>query len=168
MGKGNRMITVYKLPALAKQKERENRKLIVQLKKRKPGDLDRVTLELHRKAFQHLDCLDCANCCKTLGPRIIQRDIDRISKFLNLKPEEYFDKYLRIDEDGDFVFKTMPCPFLAEDNYCMVYEVRPKACAEYPHTNQRKIHTILDLILKNTQTCPAVLTIMEKLKTHYT
>ena len=162
------MIQPERLSDLAKNNKRENQKIIERLKARKPKDLDKVTNHLHREAFSHINCLDCANCCKTLGPRIVQKDIDRISKFLNLKPDELIAQYLRIDEDGDHVFKSMPCPFLADDNNCLVYEVRPKACADYPHTDRRKIHQILDLTLKNTHTCPAVFEIVENLKKHYT
>ena len=162
------MIQPERLSDLAKNNKRENQKIIERLKARKPKGLDKVTNHLHREAFSHINCLDCANCCKTLGPRIVQKDIDRISKFLNLKPDELIAQYLRIDEDGDHVFKSMPCPFLADDNNCLVYEVRPKACADYPHTDRRKIHQILDLTLKNTHTCPAVFEIVENLKKHYT
>ena len=162
------MIQPERLSDLAKNNKRENQKIIERLKARKPKGLDKVTNHLHREAFSHINCLDCANCCKTLGPCIVQKDIDRISKFLNLKPDELIAQYLRIDEDGDHVFKSMPCPFLADDNNCLVYEVRPKACADYPHTDRRKIHQILDLTLKNTHTCPAVFEIVENLKKHYT
>jgi len=152
---------------LALQKKQENQKFIKTLKVKKPKDLDEVTRNFHEAAFNHINCLDCANCCKTLGPRLVQKDIDRISKFLKLKTDVFIAKYLRIDEDQDYVFKSMPCPFLDDDNYCMVYDVRPKACAEYPHTNQRKIHKILDLTLMNTLTCPAVFEIVEGLNRHY-
>jgi Fe-S-cluster containining protein len=161
------MEELQKLLDLARQKKSENQKFLQRLKARKPGNLDEITHQLHDEAFQHIDCLDCANCCKSLGPRIVQKDINRISKFLNLKPAEFIEKYLRLDEDGDYVFKSMPCPFLATDHYCMIYKVRPKACATYPHTDQRKIHQILDLVWKNTLTCPAVAEIVEKMKVPY-
>jgi Fe-S-cluster containining protein len=152
---------------LAQLKRQENQKFFKKLKSRKPADLDEITRDLHKKAFEQINCLDCANCCKTLGPRIVQKDIDRISKFLNLKQDELIEKYLRIDEDGDYVFQSMPCPFLAADNYCTIYEFRPKACAEYPHTDRRKFHQILNLTLKNTFVCPAVYVIVERLKVNY-
>ena len=161
------MIDLTKLSDLAKKQHNANKKLVSRLKSKKPRDLDAETGKLHDQAFAHINCLECGNCCRTLGPRILQKDIDRIAKFLGLKPDGLVAKYLRIDEDGDYVFKSMPCPFLGEDNYCSIYEVRPKACAEYPHTDRRKIHQILDLTLKNTHTCPAVFEIMEGLKKKY-
>jgi hypothetical protein len=75
--------------------------------------------------------------------------------------------YLKIDEDGDFIFQNMPCPFLLPDNYCSIYEVRPKACQEYPHTDRRKFHQVFSLTLKNIYTCPAVYEIAEELKKNY-
>ncbi|MCB0807144.1 MAG: YkgJ family cysteine cluster protein [Bacteroidales bacterium] len=161
------MIEPEKLLEQAKLKFSENRKFVARLKSRKPKDLDETTHQLHFDAFHKINCLDCGNCCKTLGPRIVEKDIDRISKSLHLRPNEFIKKFLRVDEDGDYVFKSMPCPFLGADNYCSVYEVRPKACAGYPHTDQRKIHQILDLTLKNTKTCPAVFEIIENLKDNY-
>ncbi|MCB0822344.1 MAG: YkgJ family cysteine cluster protein [Bacteroidales bacterium] len=151
----------------ANKKLKENKTFLARLKSKKPGNLDRIVSDLHTEAFNRINCLDCGNCCRTLGPRILQKDIDRIAKFLGLKPDGLIANYLRIDEDGDYVFKSMPCPFLGEDNYCFIYEVRPKACAEYPHTNRRKFHQIIDLTLKNTETCPAVYEIIEGLKENY-
>jgi Fe-S-cluster containining protein len=161
------MFDPVKLYSLAKKKEKENRKFFSWLKTKNPRDLDTVVHELHDKVFPETDCLECANCCRSLGPRLTMPDIDRISKFLKIKTEKFIETYLRTDEDGDFVFQKMPCPFLMPDNYCSVYAVRPKACCEYPHTDRRKFHQLLSLTLKNSFTCPAVLEIMEGLKIHY-
>jgi hypothetical protein len=69
-----------------------------------------------------------------------------------------------MDEDKDAVLKHAPCAFLGTDNYCSIYESRPNACREYPHTDRKKMHQILDLTMKNTLVCPAVLEITERLK----
>ena len=74
------------------------------------------------------------------------------------------EKYIRIDEDGDYVFKTMPCPFLMPDNYCQIYENRPKACKEYPHTDRKKFYQITNLSIKNSHVCPIVYEVLEDLK----
>jgi len=81
-----------------------------------------------------------------------------------MRPAAFTEKYLRTDEDGDQVLQLLPCPFLGTDNYCGIYEVRPKACREYPHTDRRNMHEILDLTLKNTAVCPAVFEILERMK----
>jgi uncharacterized protein len=161
------MIDIERLAGMAKMKEGENRKFFSRLKARVPKDLDGMVHHLHDEAFSKINCLDCANCCKSLGPGIMTKDIERISKFLNLKKETFTKTYLKIDEDGDFVFQNMPCPFLLSENCCSIYDVRPKACAEYPHTDRRKFHQLLNLTLKNTFTCPAVYEIVEGLKKNY-
>ncbi len=162
------MFDLEKINELAKKKEKENRKFFARLKVKRPGNLDVVVRELHNEVFSAIQCTNCANCCKTLGPRITETDIDRLSKFLNLKTDKFIATYLRVDEDRDYIFKTMPCPFLLPDNYCSVYEVRPKACRDYPHTNRRKFHQLYSLLhLKNSYTCPAVLEIIEGLKKYY-
>jgi len=148
----------------ARQAEPQHKALVKKLKKKKPKNLDNTVHALHEEVFSEIDCLACANCCKTLGPRITDHDIARLAKHLKLKPGKFIESYLRLDEDNDYVFKEMPCPFLMPDNYCMVYEHRPKACREYPHTDRKRFYQALDITLKNTATCPAVFEIMERLK----
>jgi Fe-S-cluster containining protein len=142
----------------------ETKSLFAKLKKKKPKNLDSIVHQLHDEAFEDIDCLDCANCCKSISPTLYDKDIERLAKHFKIKPSKFIDEYLFIDEDNDYVFKQTPCPFLLSDNYCMVYESRPKACREYPHTDRKRFYQILDLTLKNTETCPAVYDIVEKLK----
>ncbi len=140
-------------------------KLSVKIRKLNSQKADKLFHDLHHKEFKKIDCLKCANCCKTLGPRLKDADIEKLSKHLKIKPSEFFSKYLKIDDDNDYVFQSMPCPFLAGDNFCLVYNSRPKACKEYPHTNQKNILGILNVCLKNTQICPIVFLIFKKLET---
>jgi uncharacterized protein len=137
------------------------------LDRKLPADFDEVVHKLHEEIFSNIDCLACGNCCKILGPRIINKDIDRLSKYFKIKQNVFIDRYLRIDEDNDYVFKSMPCPFINSQNYCLVYTERPKACREYPHTNRRRFHQIFDITLKNTFICPGVFEIIEELKRYY-
>lgn len=151
-----------KLIEVAHQKKKENRKCYRNLKRRK--DLDIIFHPLHEEAFEHIHCLDCANCCKTTSPIFRDVDIDRIAKHLGMRPSDFTEKYLHIDEDEDWVLNYAPCPFLGVDNYCTIYEVRPKACREYPHTDRKNIAQILDITYRNTLICPAVAEITEKIK----
>ena len=137
--------------------------MIKKLKKLKPKQLDDIFHNLHNEEFENFDCLDCANCCKSLGPRLTNTDIERLSEHLKIKTSVFHEKYLRVDEDNDYVFKSMPCPFLMDDNYCIVYKSRPKACRDYPHTNQKNMRSILNICLKNTETCPVVDNIFKKI-----
>jgi Fe-S-cluster containining protein len=155
---------LQQLPQKAREKHSENKKYFARLKKRPPKDLDYTMRELHEAEFRKTNCLDCANCCKTTGPLFTRADIDRISKHFRIKPQELIDRYLRIDEDNDHVLKQVPCAFLGADNYCSIYEVRPKACREYPHTDRKKFHQIGTLTLKNMAICPAAFNIVEEMK----
>jgi len=152
------------LPKQAKDKHNENKKFFAKLKKKPPKHLDLLMQELHDEEFERTDCLDCANCCKTTGPLFTNKDIERIAKFLKLKPQQFIDQYLRVDEENDYVLQQVPCTFLGYDNKCMIYEVRPKACAEFPHTDRRKFQQISNLTLKNVAICPAAFNIVEAMK----
>ena len=140
------------------------RTFFTRLKRKPPNNLDELVHKLHDQAFEKIDCLTCANCCKTTSPIFYQKDIERLSISLRMKPSAFIEKYLHIDEDKDYVLNIAPCPFLDSENHCLVYEDRPAACREYPHTNRKRIHQILDLTLKNTFICPAVFQIVEELK----
>ena len=132
--------------------------------KKKIENADDLIFQLHNEAFKQTDCLECANCCKTLGPAITNKDIERISKHLRIKPSQVIEQYMRIDEDNDYVFKSMPCPFLMNDNYCSIYESRTKACREYPHTDRRRFYQIYNLTVKNTYTCPVAYNVLDNLQ----
>ncbi len=132
-----------------------NRQLVQDLRKRKKK-IDGVFHASHYEVFEEMDCLTCANCCKTTGPLFLDSDIERLSKVLKMKPAIFIQEYLRIDEEGDHVLQSTPCAFLGHDNKCIVYEDRPKACREYPHTNRKNMHQILKLTEKNALICPAV------------
>ncbi len=152
------------LPEKAKKAANSNKQFFKLLKKNRQRLLDDTIHALHNEVFREIDCLECGNCCKTLGPLLTNRDIEKIAHILRCKPSEVVEKYLRIDEDQDYVFKKMPCPFLGNDNYCSIYEERPKACREYPHTDRKKFYQIYSLTIKNSSTCPAVYEILERLK----
>ncbi len=152
------------LPLRAKERQNENKKFLSKLKKKPPKNLDYVMDDLHESEFKKTDCLSCANCCKTTGPLFTNADIERISKHLRLRPQQFIARYLQVDEDNDHVLQQLPCAFLGADNYCAIYDVRPKACREFPHTNRKKFHQINDLTLKNVAICPAAFNIVEEMK----
>ncbi len=158
----------YKTPKILEELSRksfqETKAFVKKLKKKRPKNLDPIVHSLHEEAFSKFDCLDCANCCKTIGPRLTDKDIDKLAKHFRVKASDFISQYLNIDEDNDYVFNTSPCPFLMPDNYCMVYENRPKACREYPHTDRKKFYQLLPLSHKNCETCPVVYSIFEDLK----
>lgn len=153
------------LTLLAKEAKQENIKYFKRLKKRTPKRLDLVMQEIHNHEFERTDCLTCANCCKTTSPMFTYKDIERIAKHLKMKVADFTAQYLKIDEDDFHVLKSAPCPFLDEnDNSCFIYDVRPKACSEYPYTNRKKFIQLANITVKNTEVCPATYRMIEELK----
>jgi Fe-S-cluster containining protein len=148
----------------AKTNLKSNAKWLQQVKRLQDRDVDNLFHEAHYEVFEEIDCLKCANCCKTTSPIFRDVDINRLSKRLKTNPSQFIANYLHMDNEGDYVLNSSPCFFLQEDNKCGVYEDRPLACREYPHTNRKKMKQILTLTLKNTEVCPAVARIFSKIK----
>ncbi len=119
--------------------------------------------DIHEEAVGKINCLDCAACCKNYSPRFKTPDIKRIAKHLSLKEGVFIDKYLKLDEEGDYVLQTKPCSFLGADNYCSIYDVRPSDCARFPYTDEDVILKRIPLTLKNSSFCPIVYFVLEKL-----
>ena len=78
------------------------------------------------------------------------------SKTLGLRESVFIEKYLTLDNEGDYVAKTVPCPFLGADNYCSIYEDRPSDCARFPYTDEDVLIKRKELSLKNSTFCPIV------------
>jgi Fe-S-cluster containining protein len=156
---------IQQLRQLAARAEPETKALVRKLRKNhKKVNLDERVHALHDEAFSEINCLKCANCCKTISPILYDRDINRIAKKLRIKPSEFTERYLEVDRDGDYVFRQTPCPLLLPDNYCSVYEVRPRSCRDYPHTDRKNFHRVLRHTLKDIYVCPAVFYIIEQLR----
>ena len=119
--------------------------------------------DLHNEAFSKIDCLQCANCCKNYSPRFKTTDIRRIARHLRMKESVFINTYLKVDEDGDFVVKTKPCPFLGTNNYCSIYEERPSDCQRFPYTDEDVIYKRQSLTIKNSSFCPITYYVLEKL-----
>ncbi|MGD1848224.1 MAG: YkgJ family cysteine cluster protein [Salibacteraceae bacterium] len=150
--------------ARASSRKKAHKKLVQNLKRRPQKVVDALFQECHEEVFEKTDCLKCANCCITTGPRFSDNDISRIAKYLRMKPGAFVERYLRIDEDEDYVLQQVPCTFLEEDNRCSIYDVRPKACREYPHTDRAKQQQLFPLLTYNRVICPAVFEILEQIE----
>lgn len=162
-----KMMTPVELHKKATEKYTENKKYLAKLKNKTPRNLDQTMESLHEDVFEEIDCLACANCCKTTSPIFMDKDIERIAHHFRLRPADFIAKHLHLDSDGDYVHNGAPCPFLGGDNYCSIYDVRPKACAGYPHTDRKKAAQLLPKTLESTKICPAVFEIVERLKKVY-
>lgn len=142
----------------------ELKKKMQHLKKINHRKLDDVFHAAHIFEFKKMDCLTCANCCKTTSPIFRDVDIQRISKRLGVKSQKFIETYLKKDEEDDYVLMQSPCAFLDTDNTCSIYEDRPLACKEYPHTNRKNMYQILDLTAKNYEVCPVVAKIVDSIE----
>lgn len=153
------------LPQNWQQQAADNRKAYKRLlEKGNKNKILKALPDLHEEAFEKIDCLQCANCCKSYSPRFKNPDIKRIAKLLRMKEGEFTDTYLRLDEDNDYVLKQQPCPFLAEDNTCNIYEDRPSDCRRYPYTDEDVLIKRVPLTLKNSTVCPITFHVLERLK----
>ena len=119
--------------------------------------------DLNETAYEKINCLNCAACCKNYSPRFKTPDIKRIAKHLDMKEGVFIEKYLNLDEEGDYVVNSKPCPFLGDDNYCSIYDVRPSDCARFPYTDEDVILKRVPLTLKNSSFCPIVYFVLEEL-----
>lgn len=119
--------------------------------------------DLHEEAFEKVDCLACARCCKSFSPRFKTPDVKRIARVMGMRESVFIETYLRVDEEGDFVVKSSPCPFLGADNHCSVYEDRPSDCRRFPYTDEDVLIKRPVLTLKNTEFCPITYYVIEKL-----
>ena len=80
-----------------------------------------------------------------------------------MRESEFIDTYLNVDEEGDFVVKSTPCPFLGPDNFCSIYDDRPSDCRRFPYTDEDILLKRPQLTLKNSTFCPITYYVLEKL-----
>ena len=129
-----------------------------------PHDMPKLVARVDATVWRDIDCMQCANCCKTMTPTFRKADITRIAAHTGMTPKAFADKWLLKEEDtGDWINKTQPCQFLI-DNKCSIYEVRPKDCAEFPHHNKKPFDAYNDTFKNNLVHCPATLTLVDRME----
>ncbi len=151
---------------LVKKNKKSMRYFLSRLEKKGPTDLPLLTLEANELAWAKTDCLDCANCCKTMSPTYTGKDIARISAHLGMTRLAFKDKWLYKDRTGDWMNKKQPCQFLdLKTNMCDIYAVRPRDCAGFPHHGTKKIKEYAHMYKQNVEYCPATYRLVENLRT---
>jgi Fe-S-cluster containining protein len=151
---------LYEMPAPETLKKFQN--FLKRVDKRK---ILKQLPDLHEAAFEKVNCLDCARCCKNYSPRFKMPDIKRVSKYLRIKETVFIDTYLAMDQEGDYVANTKPCPFLGKDNACGIYEHRPTDCQRFPYTDEDVFFKRAAITMKNAEFCPIVHDVMHGLLT---
>ena len=141
------------------------KRFLTKIEKQIPKKLDKLTTEIEKEVWEEIDCLTCANCCKTMTPTYTTEDMKRISKHLGMTVDEFKKKWLTKDRsNGDWMNKLTPCQFLnLEDNKCSIYEIRPVDCAGFPHLPKKKMVDYMHVHKQNIEYCPATFRMVEKL-----
>lgn len=129
-----------------------------------PTEMPELVAKAEAEVWNKVNCMECANCCKTMTPTFTTKDVKRIAAHLGMAPKDFKDKWLvKEEESGDWVNKLQPCQFLV-NNMCSIYEVRPVDCAEFPHHNKKPFDLYNDTFKNNLVHCPATLELVDRLK----
>ena len=131
------------------------------------AELDAVVQEITNEVWSRIDCLTCANCCKTLSVVVDDADIARLAKRLALTPQAFAQRYIKRDPDKTKVFRSQPCPLLGPDNRCTVYEDRPQACRDFPFLHDKDFRSRSLAMVENTAVCPIVFNVWQRLKCRF-
>lgn len=127
--------------------------------KNRSPELEKMEAEL----FEKINCLDCANCCKTTPTIFTESDINSICKRTNMSKKFFLENIVLKDLDGTYTSLSTPCYFLGEDNRCKIYDFRPLACRSYPHVSATKNAYMWKWQVNNTKVCPISYYFMEKI-----
>lgn len=101
---------------------------------------------------------------KKMSPLLDQEDIKKCCESLQVSVPHFKKKYLKFGkEEGNFVFKEKPCPFL-KNNLCSIYSHRPKDCRSFPHLHKKEFVFRLWGVVENCSICPIVFNVYEQLK----
>lgn len=150
-----------------KQKARHNKRafkrFLGRIEKNPPRHLHKTMDEIDKKVWADVDCLSCANCCKTMTPTFTEIEIKRIAKHLEMTADDFKNKWLHYDKkDEDWVNNKQPCQFLnLKDNKCSIYPLRPGSCSGFPHLTKKKWVDYIHVHQQNVEYCPATYKMVE-------
>ncbi|MFZ1751052.1 MAG: YkgJ family cysteine cluster protein [Saprospiraceae bacterium] len=147
----------------ARDNQEVSKQYLHEIKYNKISDFDTILQDTHRQVFDKVDCLQCANCCRTIPAMITDEDIRRISKHLKISSKSFKKRHVLDDTYSGMTLNGVPCRFLNGDNTCAIYEVRPEACRRYPHTDEKEYPNRIQLNLQNTLVCPAAYLVLKQL-----
>jgi Fe-S-cluster containining protein len=112
--------------------------------------------QLHNDVFAVMDCTKCANCCKVLKAAFTNAEIEQAARHLGITSRTMKRRYLQECHAGKYVVKTLPCPFLAADNHCTIYDARPADCVYYPVTDEWTTPSRRIVYAQESAICPAM------------
>jgi Fe-S-cluster containining protein len=82
-----------------------------------------------------IDCKSCGECCRVTEVELVERDVEKLARYLGLTPHEFMKKHTMETKDGETILKRTDeagCEFLL-GNECTVYDARPGNCERFPH-----------------------------------
>jgi uncharacterized protein len=154
---------ISEIQRLSKEREKENLRFRAFLKNKHARPVDSIVHKLNDYYFSLIDCTQCGYCCTCLRPTLAESDIDQLIRELKMSRVKFKKNYVRTDEEGDMLFKRLPCAFL-KDKKCTVYASRPEDCQSYPHLFKNEFTSRLYGVLENYAICPIVFNVVEDLK----
>lgn len=159
-------VNLRSFKAKVKKDKRKLKLFLSRVEKTPPKNLQKMAEEIDKEVWQEVDCLSCANCCKTMSPTYTKDDMHRISHHLHMTVDAFKEKYLYLEKkDKDWMNTKQPCQFLnLKDNKCSIYAVRPLDCATFPHLTKKKWTEYVHVHKQNIEYCPATFRMVEKMK----
>jgi Fe-S-cluster containining protein len=117
---------------LGEKKREENGRLRLHLKRHNFEErrLKRIAQEVE----EQIDCTTCANCCRVATVKLVERDVEKLTRHLGMSKAQFLERCAQQDPEEGLVLKrnSEGCVFL-EGNLCGVYEARPHTCSTFPH-----------------------------------
>ena len=149
-------INLRSFRGIIRHNKRRIKSFLSRLEKKPFRGLDKFVTEADKNIWKEVDCLSCANCCKTMSPTYTKTDVKRISKHLDMTQKAFREKWLYNDKSGDWMNVKQPCQFLdLKTNMCSIYAVRPRDCAGFPHHTKRRMVDYMHVYKQNIEYCPA-------------
>jgi uncharacterized protein len=140
------------------------RSFLLRTEKEEPKGINKLSAVVEPQVWAEVDCLSCANCCKSMTPTFTPQDLKRISAHFNQTPEAFKKQWLK-KSNNDLVNKTEPCQFLnLVDNKCSIYAIRPADCSGFPHLSKKRWSEYAHVHKQNIDYCPATFKMVEKMK----
>ncbi|MFN3324132.1 MAG: YkgJ family cysteine cluster protein [Bryobacteraceae bacterium] len=116
---------------------------------------------------EQIDCTVCANCCKVATVRITERDVEKLSRYLRLKPAQFLRDYTQENEEEGLILRRSEsgCIFL-DGASCTVYEARPHNCEYFPHVvrGEGSLVSRMWQMIDRASYCPIVYNTLESWK----
>jgi Fe-S-cluster containining protein len=124
---------LVQIRTLGEKKREENLRFRKHMKSHDHSD--RILRRIAEGVEEQIDCRQCANCCRVATAKVNDRDIERLAKFLRIKPARFLADYVMESEEEGRILRRddqTGCVFLS-GNDCTVYEARPESCQRFPN-----------------------------------